>query len=166
MGTRHYQKVITKSGDIKIRQYGQWDGYPSGQGIDILTYLRNGNLVKYQENLENIRPIRHGETEIVNKDKAWSTNYPYLSRDCGSDIHQMIENNTVKFVGLTNEEDANNWCEGFYTIDFNQNVFISQYSDKVQVFPLDKLPTDEEYLEVMEPKKVQVFPLDKLPTDE
>ena len=38
MGTRHQQMVINQKGEIKLSQYGQWDGYPSGQGKDILTY--------------------------------------------------------------------------------------------------------------------------------
>jgi hypothetical protein len=32
MGTRHRQTVITKEGEQRISQYGQWDGYPSCQG--------------------------------------------------------------------------------------------------------------------------------------
>lgn len=34
MGTRHLIKVKYK-GEIKVSQYGQWDGYPDGQGLDI-----------------------------------------------------------------------------------------------------------------------------------
>jgi len=38
MGTRNLTCVI-KGGDFKVAQYGQWDGYPSGSGKDILEWL-------------------------------------------------------------------------------------------------------------------------------
>ena len=36
MGTRNLTKVIDKNGVTKVAQYGQWDGYPSGQGVNAL----------------------------------------------------------------------------------------------------------------------------------
>jgi hypothetical protein len=38
MGTRNLTMVISK-GETKVAQYGQWDGYPSGQGATILNFL-------------------------------------------------------------------------------------------------------------------------------
>ena len=149
MGTRHYQTVISAGGTTKIRQYGQWDGYPSGQGIDILNYLREGNLKKYQKNLGKIPLINKEQIETLNKDKDWDKKYPYLSRDCGSRIHKMIEDGEVNFVTHTSKEEADKWCEGFYTIDFSKNEFTSQYYDQECSFKLDALPTNEEYLSVM-----------------
>ncbi len=145
MGTRHTQSVITKKGELKIKQYGQWDGYPSGQGIGILEYLRNGNLEKYQENLENIPPVTDEQVTEIDKDPNWKQEYPYLSRDCGSKIHQMIEDGEVKFVQLIDEEESRKWCEGFYTIDFSKNEFVVDW-DGIHTFKLDALPTNEEFL--------------------
>jgi len=105
MGTRHLQTVINKEGKVKVQQYGQWDGYPDGQGIEILNYLKNGDLNKYQNKLEKINLINQKQSKIVDDDVNWKSNYPYLSRDCGSDIHQMIENGEVKFVEYTNEKE-------------------------------------------------------------
>lgn len=153
MGTRHLQTVIAKNGETKVNQYGQWDGYPSGQGIEILKYLRSGNLVKYQENLEKLDLITDSQMEEVNKDPNRSKNYPYLSRDCGSDIHQMIQNGEVKFVCFIDTKEAESWCEGFYTIDFSKNEFTSRFYDKKKTFKLDKLPTVKRYLKLMEPKE-------------
>ena len=40
MGTRHL--IIVKSeGKTKVAQYGQWDGYPTGQGKDIAIFLHS-----------------------------------------------------------------------------------------------------------------------------
>jgi hypothetical protein len=151
MGTRHRQAVISKTGELKIQQYGQWDGYPSGQGIDILKYLRSGNLKKYQKNLNKINLITDDQVKKVEDDPNWTNNYPYMSRDCGSQIHQMIEDGEVPFVSFIEEDEAKKWCEGFYTIDFKNGVFISDYYGIVKAYPLDKLPTDEVYLAEMEP---------------
>jgi hypothetical protein len=38
MGTRNLTMVISK-GETKVAQYGQWDGYPSGKGVNILNFL-------------------------------------------------------------------------------------------------------------------------------
>jgi len=146
MGTRHQQKVINKKGEVKVSQYGQWDGYPSGQGTDILGYLRKGNLELYQQNLDNIHEITDEEAELVDNDPKWAENYPYLSRDCGAKIHQLIEDGKVPFVSHIEDSEAKEWCEGFYTIDFREGVFITEYYDNVVVFRLDSLPDDETYL--------------------
>lgn len=44
MGTRNLTLLI-HNGENKIAQYGQWDGYPSGQGVRVLKFLRR--LEKY-----------------------------------------------------------------------------------------------------------------------
>lgn len=149
MGTRHLQSVITKEGKKVISQYGQWDGYPSGQGVGILEYLRKGNLEKYQENVSKIPLLTQEQCDEINKDPEWDQNYPYLSRDCGSKIHQMIEDGTVKFISLMNQDEAEKWCEGFYTIDFSKNTFTSNYHGRIKTFLLDKLPTQKRYLKLM-----------------
>ena len=143
MGTRHLQTVIDKNGEVKIRQYGQWDGYPKGQGKDILNYLKSGDLNKYQENLSNIPLITPEQIKTIEQDSNWPQNYPYLSRNCGSKIHKMIEDGAVPFV-LHASEDTRSWCEGFYTIDFKENKFISEFYDKTVTFALNALPTEDE----------------------
>lgn len=147
MGTRHYQRVIAADGKTYIKQYGQWDGYPEGQGVEILRYLKKGNLKKYQENLVKIPKITKKQGEEVNsKGDKWSELYPYLSRDCGSKIHQMIEDGTVLFVGHTSKKEAREWCEGFYTIDFTNETFTTEWYGKVPICSLDDLPCEDSYI--------------------
>ena len=43
MGTRHMVGVVL-DGDFKIAQYGQWDGYPEGQGKTVLDFLRKADI--------------------------------------------------------------------------------------------------------------------------
>lgn len=149
MGTRHLQTVINKEGETKLSQYGQWDGYPSGQGKDILKFLRGMNREKYLEEVNKLRTLTPEEDKMVEADKEWAKNYPYLSRDCGSKIHQMIQDGEVKFIQLCTEKEASMWCEGFYTIDFKNNKFIAEFHNEPREFDLDNLPTEEEFLELM-----------------
>jgi len=150
MGTRHRQAVISKRGALKIQQYGQWDGYPSGQGVDILVFLRSADLKKYHQNLLKLKKATKAQIEEVNSDPEWPTNYPFLSRDCGSNIHQMIEDGKVPYVIHTPEDECRRWCDGFYTIDFQKGVFISEFRNIVKEYPLDNLPTKKKYLLEME----------------
>lgn len=50
MGTRNLTMVIQKE-ETKVAQYGQWDGYPSGQGATIVAFL----LANLGNNLEKFR---------------------------------------------------------------------------------------------------------------
>lgn len=53
MGTRNLTMVIDKIGNLKVAQYGQWDGYPSGQGVTILAFCKDAeNLKKLEQRLE------------------------------------------------------------------------------------------------------------------
>ena len=76
MGTRHHQTVIDKNGKLRLSQYGQWDGYPKGQGIDILEYLRSADLEKYQENLSKLNRATEKQGEEIDKLKDWAERYP------------------------------------------------------------------------------------------
>ena len=46
MGTRNLTKVIDKNGVIKVAQYGQWDGYPAGQGVTALYHAHNAKGIE------------------------------------------------------------------------------------------------------------------------
>ena len=55
MGTRNLTMVIQNQ-ETKIAQYGQWDGFPDGQGITILTFLQDkSNVEKLKQIIPNIR---------------------------------------------------------------------------------------------------------------
>ena len=40
MGTRNLT-VVFMDGEYKVAQYGQWDGYPEGQGITCFNFLHD-----------------------------------------------------------------------------------------------------------------------------
>jgi len=51
MGTRNLTVVIYK-GKPCIAQYGQWDGYPQGQGYTILDFLLTADLSVFKDKIE------------------------------------------------------------------------------------------------------------------
>ena len=57
MGTRNLS-LCKNNEEIVIAQYGQWDGYPSGQGATILEFCQNkDNITRLKAELHNIRDI-------------------------------------------------------------------------------------------------------------
>lgn len=103
MGTRNLTMVIS-GGKPRIAQYGQWDGYPSGQGLTALNFLHglNGDYSKFKERVEALRfATPKDELEIDNFLKSigsrnggltleqsdiYNRVYGHLSRDLGAKI--------------------------------------------------------------------------------
>ena len=163
MGTRGLTKVIYE-GDIKVAQYGQWDHYPSGQGVAILSFLRGeGNLELLKNGIKNIKNISDetldkyvnefsdNENGMMTMEQAESfkDKYPSLSRDTGGEILSVIANatNEIPLVLDPEFEKDDLFCEGVYTVDLDQSMFISKYADRLLVFMFNDLPTDEGYIE-------------------
>lgn len=48
MGTRNYIKV-TVNNELKVCQYGQWDGYPSIVGEKVLEFIKNVDLNRFRD---------------------------------------------------------------------------------------------------------------------
>lgn len=58
MGTRNLTLVKDKEGKTKVAQYGQWDGYPEGQGSTVLNFIRKKeDRDALAEVLKNVRFI-------------------------------------------------------------------------------------------------------------
>lgn len=153
MGTRNLTKVIDKSGVTKVAQYGQWDGYPSGQGVNALVHAYNFNQI--EKGLDKVRWATQEQLDAINNDLSnWTTDfnfsemYPTLSRDTCADILGYVAWSLGEVLLVDNSEFENDdlFCEGVYTIDFQQGKFISNYGGKVIEFDLKALPTPEEYL--------------------
>jgi len=150
MGTRNLTKVINKAGQVVVAQYGQWDGYPSGQGVTALYHAHNAkgiesNLSKCyfasQDELQNIDSI------IAASKKPIVETYPTLSRDTCADILGYVAFATQN-IPLVNDSDFEKdtlMCEGVYTIDFQRMKFVSKFGKTVE-FDLEDLPSKEEYL--------------------
>lgn len=143
MGTRNLTAVMI-NGEYKIAQYGQWDGYPSGQGSTVLQFLSN------QENIKNLKDA-FSRTRFIDEEgrdkefiEAYSANAPewsnepdnrteeqiawfrnYISRDLGADILYNVassEDEEILLSDSLNFAGDSLFCEWAYVIDFDKNV--------------------------------------------
>lgn len=64
MGTRNLTKVIDRNGKTVVAQYGQWDGYPAGQGVNALYHLHNLSGIEY--NLNKCHFLSESEIDNIN----------------------------------------------------------------------------------------------------
>jgi len=144
MGTRNLTAVFA-DGEYKIAQYGQWDGYPEGQGKTILKFLEeDGNIEKLKFAIARCRymePEGRDKEFLAEYEKntpEWS-NQPdnrtaeqkrwfntYISRDIGGEILENIANSEDKEILLRNKINFaadSLFCEWCYVIDFDNNTF-------------------------------------------
>lgn len=163
MGTRGLTKVIDADGVLKVAQYGQWDHYPSGQGLNVLSIIsKYGMLGRIKDNLSKcvsgtVEQIERMAYEAMNTNAELITleqgnmlerMYPQLSRNTCSDILNVIAYSMGNEIVLHLDTDFENdelFCEGVFTVNFQTNEFISNCGVEVR-FPLDNLPTEEVYL--------------------
>ena len=141
MGTRNLTMVIS-NGETKVAQYGQWDGYPSGNGAIVLDFLHTTNLDDFKQKLNKVIFVNgNKEKEIQNwlksigcengwmtgeQSKLYQEMYPYLTRDNGANILQMIMDGEEDEIWVTDSTDFAGdslFCEWAYLIDLDKNVF-------------------------------------------
>jgi hypothetical protein len=144
MGTRHLITVV-KGGEFKLAQYGQWDGYPSGQGATILEFLTTGDVEALRTNVDKLYFPSQEEIDTmyekaagIPKGQEWinmeqsdklKAALPTLHRDTGAKVLEIIAsgssfddlgriptNNMISFAG--------GWdCEWAYAIDLDNELF-------------------------------------------
>ncbi len=161
MGTRNLT-VVVKDGKHKVAQYGQWDGYPSGEGLNCLRFLQKMDKQNFMQQLD---------TKV-----SWATpedvdaKHPYNSRDVAAEILQLIYDAQTNIKLIDNIEFGKNslFCEYAYVINLDKDIF-----EVYEGFNIDKLePTDLFYEEEVEEgeyfgvKLIKTYSLDALPTEE
>lgn len=164
MGTRHMIGVIHE-GKYKIAQYGQWDGYPDGQGSVVLEFLSNMDMETMKHKLKNCKFVDRAairqlyvaagdspdntsgfvSMEIADR---FSKMWPSLSRDTGADILNIVYESANE-VPLTDNSDFLNddvFCEFAYVVDLDKQSlrFYMNGNNLVAEYLLSDLPTVEE----------------------
>jgi hypothetical protein len=190
MGTRHLIAVHV-DGEYPVAQYGQWDGYPDGQGLKVLTFLRDEMrrddlIAKAKSAREMTQEMRdaelaacgHGGGEWVTLDVSdkFKERHPQLSRDTGAQILAMVQGGEPGMLLSRQLEFAGEslMCQWAYVIDFDKNTF--EVFKGFNKSPLDQserfadLPVDD-YLSHSGDRYYQVklahtWPLDALPDDD
>lgn len=128
MGTRNLTCVV-EGGEFRIAQYGQWDGYPDGQGATILEFIKTEfDEALFRRKLALLRIVSDAEIESLLKDmtkEAWGRLYPTLNRDIGGKILQMVQEVPAPLsVKLDTEFAADSlWCEWCYVVDLDERTF-------------------------------------------
>lgn len=185
MGTRNLTVVVSDD-QIKVAQYGQWDGYPEGQGATALNFLRETNLDEFKEKLKNISFFTEEEAEKEDEMGGVYDRRPYLSRDLGAQILYAIRDGkytrssykgdkdyTVKVDKLVNGFDFGYdslFCEWVYVIDLDKGVFELyegfNKSDNIEGLWATNKSQVEGSKDYKAITRVKSFPLDSLPTED
>jgi len=177
VGTRNLTIVVV-DGKTKVSQYGQWDGYPDGNGVQVLEFLRNVDLSSFKDQSKLVHSLTGDEIEQINKyhEKDWRDGYPQLDRDCGADILDMV----VKFEGkidvVLDLEFAYEglFCEWAYLINLDNDTLevYKGFTKKEDVITEGRwltkdIPDDAMGSDEYGPIKIlKKYDLECLPTDE
>lgn len=135
MGTRNLTAVYV-DGEYKVAQYGQWDGYPEGQGMTCLTFARNflANKADREAFADKVRACRWiTEEEIARRNamidngavKNWPKVWPELTRDTCSGILELVarsESGLFLSNNITFAADSL-FCEWAWVIDLDAGTF-------------------------------------------
>ena len=138
MGTRNLIAVFM-DGEYKVAQYGQWDGYPEGQGRKCLIFLREKmDEIKFREQLKKVHFGNEEELEKLfeefGADPSGSIStenyarfkkaYPELHRDTAANILEMIQDGKVRILKNDIDFAADGlFCEWAYVIDLDKRTF-------------------------------------------
>lgn len=155
MGTRN-TTIVKLKGEIKVSQYGQWDGYPSGQGqtiADFLITLDDKKLEGFKEKVKNLeyfkesdlKEIENNPEYLIGANHDWTKTFPQLSRDTGAEILGGIEDGTITKVRIDDYYSSpDSWVEYVYTVDLdNKTVTIDGHSFDNEVFTFEEWITPD-----------------------
>lgn len=180
MGTRNLT-IVKLGGEYRVAQFGQWDGYPSGNGATILEFLRSWDRHIFEGKLMDASFLTDLEIAAINaKIKAeglqneWQQRWPALTRDTGAKILKLVEDsppgiklrNEIAFAG------DSLMCEWAYVLDLDVNKL-----EVYRGFNRDPLTEADRFFGIkpedskFDPPYYQIkiaasYPLDTLPTVE
>jgi len=182
MGTRNLTCVVYQS-EIKIAKYCQWDGYPSGQGSEILKFLKEKfNKPLFVSELQKVKEITEEELnskwqecgaapnspfisiEVSNK---FNTKYPHLARDMGAGILEAIQVGKVPSVqnSVTFANDSL-FCEWAYLIDLdNETLEVYKGFNQTPLSTTDRFYQESNNSSEYYPVKLtKIYKLNELPS--
>lgn len=139
MGTRNLTAVKI-DGQYKVAQYGQWDGYPEGQGMTCLHFLREKmDADQFKQSLRKATFIdpkdlaalwkEYGADDSgmvsLNDMDRMKRDHPEFSRDTGAKILELVQNHPEGMQLQDNLEFAADglFCEWAWVIDFDTGTF-------------------------------------------
>jgi len=186
MGTRNLTAVMA-DGVYKIAQYGQWDGYPDGQGKTALEFCQEHltseegrqsfkkklDLIRFvsDEELENMWKTFGSFNGLANLDQVdeFDKKWPFFSRDHGAAVLNMVmnANDNILMTNSLSFASYSLFCEWAYVIDLDKNTL-----EAYRGFNKEPVPKGERFSIFTQTdsyypiKHLQTWSLDKLPTFE
>ena len=173
MGTRNLS-LLKKDGKLVICQYGQWDGYPEGQGVRVLNFCQDEEAMK---KLKEIIPTIRNVDEIPEYIKEHDKVCPKWSTD--------PDNRTPEMKYVDDKLFSRDVCAGIFdniiNIDydrlpkeFNKAIYLTHYNLKGCINYCD-MWIEYAYLINLDTNKLECYgyekllkeyDLDNLPTEE
>lgn len=178
LGTRHLIRIIDSTGTVRVAQYGQWDGYPDGQGVDLLKYMHQLGFddAESRSNFDALLQNLTFVDEQVDKEidellpklgQSLSDTFPGMSRDTSADIMLIIagqwsgsmhekardDKGRIRLMNMDKFGSDTVMCEWVYEIDFSNDQFRVRRDDKTPVlatFGLGNLPDRASFLKMTE----------------
>lgn len=159
MGTKSLT-AVKFNGTYKIAEYGHYDGYPAGKGIDALYFLLY--QMKKEIFIEKLSKLKFVETDEEDEERIKKQ-----KKVDGAEILEYLQDNEDYLVGNFIEFAYDKlFCEWAYLIDFDENTFevysafysTCEYAKKenkpefkelelLKKYDLNKLPTQDEFVE-------------------
>lgn len=172
MGTRHLICVVS-GGQYRVAQYGQWDGYPEGQGVNVLGFCRRlagqEYLTDFKRKAEACRFLNQGELDALGATN-WKLTHPHLSRDLGAKILDVVvaARDGLELVDRSSFAADSLFCEWAYVVDLDaMRLEVYQGFNKNNVDPAERFasvpPCRDEYKQV---RFVRAWHLSDLPSNE
>jgi hypothetical protein len=175
MGTRNLT-MVQSGNEIKVAQYGQWDGYPSGQGRTILNFCsKKENLEKLRAKLPQVRFLDQTEIDKINDklnqndDETRRLRERFWSRDIGGKILENIITTQDK-IGLVNNYSfgyESLFCEWAYCVNLDNNT-LEVYSgfNKVKDCPTERFYKEDDDGGYYGVRLIKEYDLNNLPSEE
>ena len=137
MGTRNLT-VVVLNGEVKVAQYGQWDGYPSGQGKTICDFIQKKMKIrKFKQAVKECYWIDENEVDktsfnITQSHDGWMTEeqckqlfiaYPTIDRDIGGKVLEGIQDYGWRALRDSYKFGHDSlFCEWAYVLDLDKKV--------------------------------------------
>lgn len=187
MGTRNLTAVFFGNG-YPIAQYGQWDGYPEGQGIVALAFARDKmDRPTFEAKLRAVSELSIEERKQRYRDagatdeaiesgfiaydiaKTVSEAHPENSRDTGAKILELVQAAPagVKLVNEIGFSGDSLFCEFAYVVDLNRDTFeVYRGFNKEPLDPAARFAAYDDKDSAYRAVRLLVeWPLDALPPD-
>jgi hypothetical protein len=118
MGTRNL--TIVRDENLLFGQYGQWDGYPEGNGVGVLTFLkRQMAFQQFRQAVKRIVVASQERLEELARADIDKDTHPQFFRGLGTGILDFIADGTGP-VEVHNQIDFaadSLFCEWAYMVD-------------------------------------------------